>query len=131
MNQIVQFLKECGTFYLATLEGNQPRVRPFGAVLEWDGKIYLCTGNKKDVFAQILKNPKVEISGQNSSGSWIRIAAELIPDARKEAKIAMLEEYPSLTRMYDPADDVFEVMYLQNGTATINTFGEEPEVHTL
>jgi hypothetical protein len=81
MNRVVEFLKKCGTFYLATVEGDQPRVRPFGAVLEMKGKVYICTNNKKDCFRQIKKNPKVEICGMLPSGdSWIRVSGTLVVD---------------------------------------------------
>ncbi|BCJ96505.1 NimC/NimA family protein [Anaerocolumna cellulosilytica] len=131
MNKAAQFLADCGTFYIATVEKDQPRVRPFGAVVEWDGKTYICTNNKKDVFAQMKENPKVEISAMNNTGNWIRISGKLAADPRREAKEAMLKAYPSLTKMYSLDDGIYEVLYFTEGTATIYSFGAEPEVFNL
>ncbi|MGB8455522.1 MAG: pyridoxamine 5'-phosphate oxidase family protein [Anaerocolumna sp.] len=128
MNKAVEFLKDSQTFYLATMENDQPRVRPFGAVMEWEGKTYICTNNKKDVFAQILKNPKVEISAMDKTGRWIRITGNLTSDNRKEAKKAMLAAVPSLQNMYKADDGIYEVLYFTEATATIYAFASEPEV---
>ncbi len=127
MNKAGEFLNECKTFYIATTEDNQPRVRPFGAVAEFDGKLYICTNNKKNVFKQIQKNPRIEISGM-SGDKWIRLSAEAIPDQRTEARKAMLDAYPSLNNMYSLDDGIFEVLYLKNATVSIHSFSGEPEV---
>lgn len=128
MEQVLQFLKDANTFYIATVEGNQPRVRPFGGICEFEGKLYIPTNNKKKVFAQMQENPKVEICGM-AHGKWIRIEAEAVRDTRREARQAMLEEYgEALTRMYSLDDGIYEVLYLKNATATINSFTEEPVV---
>ena len=129
MKEVVQFLKDCKTFYLATAEENgQPHVRPFGAVCEFEGKLYIVTNNQKKVFAQMLKNPKIEISGM-AKGKWIRLEAEAIHDARREARAAMLEENTAaLSSMYAVDDGLMEVLYLQNATASICSFVAEPEV---
>ncbi len=131
MNKAAQFLTDSQTFYLATVEGDQPRVRPFGAVMEWEGKTYICTNNKKNVFAQILKNPKVEISAMDRNGRWIRITGTVTRDERKEAREAMLATVPSLKKMYKADDGIYEVLYFTNATATIYSFGSEPEVIKL
>ena len=131
MNKAAQFLLDAKTFYLATTEGDQPRVRPFGAVAEFEGKTYICTNNKKKVFAQILKNPKVEISAMDNTGRWIRLAGNLAVDSRKEAKEAMLEANPSLNNIYKLDDGIFEVLYFTEGTATISSFSGEREEITL
>lgn len=130
MNKAVQFLADSKTFYLATVEDDQPRVRPFGAILEWDGKIYTCTNNKKDVYKQILANPKVELSAMDK-GKWIRINGKLVTDSRREAKEAMLNAYPSLSNMYSLDDGIFEVLYFEDATAAIYSFNGEPEVFKL
>lgn len=119
MNKVAQFLTDSKTFYLATMEDDQPRVRPFGAVMEWDGKVYICTNNKKDVYAQIQKNPKVEISATDQSFNWIRIAGKLVTDNRREAREAMLKAQPGLESMYKLDDGIFEVLYFTDATATI------------
>lgn len=130
MDEILAFLRTCGTFYLATVEGDQPRVRPFGAACIFEGKLYICTNNRKKVYDQMLKNPKVEISGTDK-GSWLRLAGEAVPDHRREARIAMLKEYENvLTNMYAPDDGLFEVLYLQNATASISTF-DKKEARTI
>lgn len=128
MKEVLDYLKACGTFYLATNEGDQPRVRPFGAVSEFEGKLYIATNNKKDVFAQMKKNPKVEISGMNK-GTWIRLEAEAISDDRREARAAMMDDNKaSLSKMYAVDDGIFEVLYLKNATATICSFTGDPKV---
>lgn len=130
MNKIAQFLKDSQTFYLATAENDQPRVRPFGAVAEWDGKTYICTNNQKKVFQQILANPKVEISGM-AGDKWIRLTGKLAVDKRREAREAMLEANPSLKSMYKADDGIFEVLYFTEATASICSFTSDPEVVRL
>jgi uncharacterized pyridoxamine 5'-phosphate oxidase family protein len=125
MNQIAQFLADAKTFYLATTEDNQPRVRPFGAVAEWDGKTYICTNNQKKVFAQILKNPQVEISGMVGD-KWIRLAGKLAVDPRPAAREAMLAANPMLQKMYKADDGLFEVLYFTEATALVYSFAEDP-----
>ena len=126
MNRAAEFLKNSGTFYLATTEGDQPRVRPFGAVMEYEGKTYICTNNTKECFKQMIKNPKVEISSMYQ-GEWIRICAEAVPDPRREAMKAMLDGMSSLRKMYSEDDGIYEVLYLNKATATIYSFTKEPE----
>lgn len=126
MEKVLKFLKDSGTFYLATVEGDQPRVRPFGAVCVFEGKLYIITNNQKKVYAQLLNNPKVEISGM-AGGRWIRLEAEAVRDDRFEARKAMLDENPGLRSMYSENDGIVEVLYLKNATATICSFTEAPE----
>ena len=130
MNQIAQFLNDCGTFYLATVENDQPHVRPFGAVMEWDGKTYICTNNKKKVYAQMLENPKIEISA-TFGDKWIRVIGNVAPDPRLEAREAMLKAIPSLINMYNVNDGIFEVLYFTDAKATIYSFTEKPEDFSL
>ena len=130
MNKITEFLNQSGTFYLSTVENNKPRVRPFGAVAEFDGKIYICTNNQKNVFKQILANPNVEISSM-AGDKWIRLDGKLSTDERIEAKEAMLEANPSLKNMYSINDGIFEVLYFTEATAKIFSFGAEPEIIKL
>lgn len=130
MNKAAQFLKDCGTFFLATDDEGQPRVRPFGAVAEFEGKTYISTNNTKKCYKQMLKNAKIEISGV-LGGKWIRITGEAVADSRREAKQAMLEENPLLKKMYSLDDGIFEVLYLNNATATIYSFTGEPETFKL
>ena len=126
MNEVLAFLKKSGTFYLATLDGDQPRVRPFGAITEIDGKLYLVTGNQKDVFRQIRQNPKVELCAMDTEGTWLRVTASLVPDACRAAKERMLQDVPVLRGMYAADDGVMEVLYLQDATATFASFGGAP-----
>lgn len=130
MSSAKQFLEECKTFYLATVEGTQPRVRPFGAVAEFEGKLYLCTNNKKPCFAQMKNNPRVEISGM-AGERWIRLSGTLWQDVRDEARSAMLEQNPSLAGMYSIGDGIFEVLYFDSGEAAIHSFTAEPEAVPL
>ncbi len=128
MKEVMDYLKACGTFYLATNEDDQPRVRPFGAVCEFEGNLYISTSNKKAVFAQMKKNSKIEISGMNK-GTWIRLEAEAIHDDRREARVAMMESnQAALSKLYSVDDGNFEVLYLKNATATIFSFSGEPKV---
>ncbi|MBQ8971565.1 MAG: pyridoxamine 5'-phosphate oxidase family protein [Clostridia bacterium] len=130
MEKALKFLKDCGTFYLATVEGDQPRVRPFGAVCAFEDKLYIITNNQKPVFKQMQKNPKIEISGM-AGGKWIRLAAEAVRDERREAKKAMLDANAGLRNMYNEDDGIVEVLYLKNAAATIASFSEAPESWTF
>ena len=125
MKKAMEFLKECGVFYLATMDGDQPRVRPFGAVCIFEDKLYVTTGNKKEVFAQMTANPKIEISGM-AGGKWIRLSAEAGRDDRREARTAMLNEYPDLRAMYSEDDGNMEVLYIKNANVSLCSF-EAPQ----
>lgn len=127
MNRVYEFLKQCGTYYLATVEGDQPRVRPFGTIDLFEGKLYIQTGKIKSVAAQMKENPKVEISGM-ADGKWIRVAAEAVLDENVAAQEHMLAAYPSLQAMYKPGDGNTEVYYLKNATAQICSFTDAPEI---
>ena len=126
MEKVVQFLKEAETYYLATVEGDQPRVRPFGTVNVFEGKLYIQTGKVKDVSKQIHANPKVEICAFHD-GKWLRVAGELIEDDRLEARQSMLDAYPSLQQMYKADDGNTEVFYLKDAVATFSSFTQAPE----
>ena len=128
MNEVYEFLKKCGTYYLATVEGDQPRVRPFGTIDLFEDKLYIQTGKVKDVSKQMHDNPKVEICGF-TGGKWIRVAGTIVSDDRYEAKKHMLDAYPSLQDRYSADDDNTEVLYLKDVTATISSFTGEPEVY--
>lgn len=116
-----------GTTYLATVEGEQPRVRPFGTAHIFEGKLYIQTGKVKDVSKQIHANPKVEICAFKN-GEWLRVAGELVEDDRRKARQSMLDAYPSLRQMYSADDGNTEVFYFKNATATFSSFTYEPEV---
>ncbi|MBE6037975.1 MAG: NimC/NimA family protein [Anaerofustis stercorihominis] len=127
MKQVYEFLKEAKTYYLATVEGDQPRVRPFGTVNIFEDKLYIQTGKVKPCSKQMAENPKVEISAM-AGGRWIRIEATMVNDDRFEAKDSMLDAYPHLRKQYDPADDNTQVLYMKDATATICSFTAEPVV---
>ena len=127
MKEVQEFLKECGVYYLATTEGDQPRVRPFGTAEIFENHLYIQTGKKKEVYKQIEKNPKVEICCFKD-GRWLRVTGKLIADDRIEAKKDMLDKNPDLRRMYDENDDNTIVLYFETGTATFSSFTEEPRV---
>lgn len=129
MKEVLQFLQDAGVFYIATMDGDQPRVRPFGAINEFEGKIYIITSNEKDVYKQMQKNPKVEISGMNKEGKWIRLSCEVVRDDRTEAKKSMLDANPSLRAMYSEEDGKMEVLYFKNANAVICSFTEAPAVY--
>ncbi len=130
MKEVYEFLKNCGTYYLATIDGDSPRVRPFGTINLFEDKLYIQTGKTKDVSKQISANPHVEICAFNGN-EWIRLKGELVRDDRVEAKEDMLDHYPSLKEMYSATDDNTEVLYFKNGEATISSFVAEPKVIKL
>ena len=130
IEKVYQFLEEAHTYYLATVEGDQPRCRPFGTMLLYDGKIYIQTGKVKAVFKQIAANPKVEICAFNN-GKWLGVACELVNDDSRDVKVAMLEKLPMLKKMYSADDDNTQVLYFKNAVATFSSFTEAPEVITF
>lgn len=130
MKRVEQFLKDAGTYYLATTEGDQPRVRPFGTIHLFEGKLYIQTGKVKNVSKQIHANPKVELCAFKD-GEWLRVAGELVEDDRREARQSMLDAYPALQQMYSADDGNTEVFYLKNATATFSSFTKEPEIVTF
>jgi len=125
MKTVLDFLKKAGTYYLATMDGDQPRVRPFGTINLFDGKLYIQSGRKKEVAKQIKANPKVELSAFDGN-TWIRVAATLVEDNRAEAQESLLEAYPSLRNMYAVNDGNNIVYYLKDATAVFSAFGGEP-----
>lgn len=127
MEEIVKFLKEAETYYLATVEGDQPRVRPSGTAHIFKGKLYIQTGKKKDVSKQLHANPKTELCAFKG-GEWIRVAGELAEDDRIEARQSILDAYPELKKMYAADDGNTEVFYFKNGVATISAFTHEQKV---
>ena len=127
MERVVKFLKDAGTYYLATVDGDQARVRPFGTVNVFEGKVYIQTGKSKDVSKQIHANPKVEICAF-MNGEWLRVAGKLVEDDRREARQSMLDAYPQLQAMYSADDGNTEVFYFEDATATFSTFTAAPEV---
>lgn len=129
MKAILDFLKESGTFYVATVDGDKAQVRPFGAVCEFEGKIYLITANQKDVYKQMKANPNIAISSAVND-KWLRLSAVAEEDTRREARVAMLEANPSLGRMYN-ADDNVMVVFKLTGKACICSFTVAPEEHTI
>ena len=127
MEKVCKFLKEVGTYYLATVEGDQPRVRPFGTAHIFEGKLYIQTGKVKPVSKQLAANPKAEICAFKD-GVWLRVACELVEDDRVEAKKSMLDAYSNLRGMYDENDNNTQVLYLKNATATFSSFTAPSEV---
>ncbi len=126
MERVCKFLKDAGTYYLATVEGDQPRVRPFGTAHIFEGRLYIQTGKAKPVSGQLKANPKAEICAFHN-GTWVRIAGELVEDDRVEARKSMLDAYPSLRKMYDENDGNTQVFYFKNATATFSSFTSAPE----
>ena len=127
MKEVYEFLKESKTYYLATIDNNTPRVRPFGTIDLFEDKLYIQTGKSKDVYKQIEKNNNVEICAFNN-GRWIRVTGKLIPDDRVEAKKDMLDNYPELREMYNENDDNTIVLYFESFKAVIYSFTEAPKV---
>ena len=130
MKHAYDFLKKCGTYYLATDEGGQPRVRPFGTVNIFEDKLYIQTGKKKDVYRQLKKNPKFEICGF-ADGKWVRVSGTAVEDDRRDARAAMLDAYPELKRMYDADDGNTVVFYMKDAKAVFSSFTAAPETETF
>ena len=128
MEETYNFLKKCGVFYLATIDKDKPRVRPFGALNIFEDKLYLQTGKVKNVSKQMSINPNVEICGF-SDGKWIRVEAKVVDDERIEAKTSMLENNPELKAMYKAEDDNTQVLYLKDAKATIYSFTDAPKTY--
>ena len=127
MKEVFDFIKECGTYYLATVEDGQPRNRPFGTINIFEDRLYIQTGKSKEVSKQIQKNPRVELCCFNGK-QWLRLSGELVRDDRLEPKKAMLEHYPELKSMYSAEDENTEVLYFKNATATFSSFTDAPKV---
>lgn len=130
IEKVYKFLDEAQTYYLATVEGDQPRVRPFGTALLYNGRLYIQTGKVKPVSKQIAANPKVEVCAFKD-GRWLRVSGELVNDDDRAVKVAMLEKMPELKSMYDPDDGNTQVLYFKNATAVFSSFTEAPETVTF
>ena len=126
MKEVCEFLKKCGTYYLATADGDQPRVRPFGTAHIIDGKLCIQTGKSKKVFREIAANPKVEICAFDG-GKWLRLSGELYEDDRRETRVEMLDAYPELRRMYNEDDGNTAVLAFRSATAVFSSFTEPPK----
>lgn len=126
MEKVCEFLKSANVYYLATVEGDQPRVRPFGTANIFEGKLYIQTGKVKPVSKQLAANPKAEVCAFKD-GKWLRVAGKLVEDDRVEAKKSMLDAYPNLRGMYDENDENTQVLYFKNAVATFSSFTAEPE----
>lgn len=126
MQEVFDFLQKCQVFYLATVENDQPRVRPFGALAIINGKMYTQTGKIKNVSHQLHENPKCEICAFDK-GTWVRIECKLIPEEDYETKVAFLEANPGLKKMYSADDDNTEILCFVDAKATFTSFGAAPK----
>lgn len=129
MNEIYEFMKQAGVFYIATIDGDQPRVRPFGAIHEFEGRIYIVTSNEKPVFKQMMANPKIEVSAMTQDGRWLRLTTQVAVDDRREARKAMLDANENLRAMYSEDDGKCEVLYFSNSEASICSFTAAPVLY--
>ncbi|MDR1593707.1 MAG: pyridoxamine 5'-phosphate oxidase family protein [Prevotellaceae bacterium] len=126
MQEVYDFLKKCGHYFIATVDGDQPRVRPFGTAVIFENKLYIQTGKKKNVSKQMKANPKIEICALDlAAGKWLRISATVVNDDRREAKQYVLDQYPDLKSMYSADDSNTQVLYLKDIIATFSSFGGE------
>lgn len=125
MSKVVDFLNAAQTYYLATVEEGEARVRPIGAAVAYDGKVYLATNNQKEMFKQIVKNPSISVSGMVGP-EWIRITGKAVIDDNNEVREAMLEAFPNLKKIYSVGDGLFEVFYIDDMKATVCSFHGEP-----
>jgi uncharacterized pyridoxamine 5'-phosphate oxidase family protein len=132
LTEVYDFLKKCGHYFIATVDGDQPRVRPFGTAIIFEGKLYIQTGKKKNVSRQMRTNPKIEICALDlPAGQWLRIAATVVTDDRREAKQYILDQQPELKSMYSADDDNTHLLYLKDVTATFSSFAGEPREVTF
>jgi uncharacterized pyridoxamine 5'-phosphate oxidase family protein len=132
MNEVLEFLTEVKTFYLATVEGDKPKVRPFGLVLEFEGKLYFSTNESKPSFQQLKANPNIEISATNQSNEWLRLSGEAVFDTRQEVKDKIFEAAPHLRGLYDkPGSPIIAPFYIKNGEATFSSLTAAPRVVKL
>lgn len=130
MNKVYEFLKNAQTYYLATVDGDKPRVRPFGTIDIFEGRLYIQTGKSKNVSKQLQANPNAELCAF-ADGKWLRVSGTLVRDDRREAKAHMLDAYPELKAMYSADDDNTEVLYFKDAAATFYSFTEAPETITF
>ncbi|MEG6566293.1 pyridoxamine 5'-phosphate oxidase family protein [Thermoanaerobacterium saccharolyticum] len=129
MEEVLQFLKDNPTFYIATVNGDTPKVRPFGFVMEYNGKICFCTNNQKDVYKQLKANPKFEISITSKTGEWLRLKGKAVFITSRESKKAALDTMPSLRNLYSEDDSIFEIFYADEAEATF--YGMSGPVKTV
>ena len=128
MNKIVTELRQVKVFYIATIDNDQPRVRPFGSILEFEGEAYICSGNFKEFYKQIKDNPKVELCGMYPNFDWLRVTATLVEDDRVEVQKAMLDDPTGPKGLYEAGDGKFVTFKLTNVSATKYGFTHAPEV---
>lgn len=131
MNDVYTYLKSVPAFFAATCAGDQPRVRPFGAVSIFEGRLYIVTNNQKAVYRQLKENPKLELCAAGADGTWLRVEASAVEDPRREARVQMLTENPSLEALYTADDGLMTVFYLQDATAVFSSFTAPPEIRTF
>ncbi|HEY5562712.1 MAG TPA: pyridoxamine 5'-phosphate oxidase family protein [Clostridiaceae bacterium] len=132
MNEILKFITDAKVFYIATVEGDKPRVRPFGFAMEHQGKIYFCTSNVKDIYKQLVSNPYFEVCTMSVGGEWIRLQGKAVFDSSMDAKVKAFEVMPSFEKIYkSPENPIFEVFYIEEGKATLYSFSDAPKVITL
>lgn len=125
MKEVLKFLTDNEVFYFATVEGDKPRVRPFGFVMEYEGKLWFCTSNQKNVYKQLQANPYFEITTASPDGKWIRLRGKAVFNSTPAAKAKALEVSPELTNIYSVDDDIFEVFYVEDGEATFCSLSGE------
>ena len=130
MERVCKFLKEAGTYYIATIDGDKPRVRPFGTIHIFNGRLYIQSGKRKDFAKQVEKNPNVEVCAFKD-GEWLRLSGKLVCDDDRAARVSMLEAYPELKAMYDPDDGNTAVYYFEDAKAVFCSFTKAPEIVTF
>lgn len=132
MNEILKFITDAKIFYIATIEGDKPKVRPFGFAMEYEGKLYFCTSSEKDVSKQLISNPNFEACTMSEKGQWIRLKGKAVFDSSSDAKAKAFEILPSLANIYKSTDNpIFQVFYVEEGEAILYSFSETPRIITL
>ena len=120
MNEVLKFLTDNSTFYIATVDGDLPRVRPFGFVMEYEGKLCFCTNNQKEIYKQLKTNPNFEVCTTSKTGEWLRLKGKAVFNTSRQSKQAALDTMPSLKKMYSVDDSIYEIFYIENGEATFS-----------
>ena len=132
MNEILKFINDAKVFYIATIDGDKPKVRPFGFAMEYEGKLYFCTSSEKNVYKQLVSNPYFEACTMSDNGQWIRLEGKAVFDPSLEVKAKVFEVMPNLVNIYKSADNpIFQVFYIEEGLATLYSFSDAPRIITL
>ncbi|QNU68595.1 pyridoxamine 5'-phosphate oxidase family protein [Ruminiclostridium herbifermentans] len=131
MDEVVKFLEENPVFYIATVDGDTPKVRPFGFFLKHQQKLYFGVGNQKETFKQLQKNPKFEISTTSKDNTWLRLSGNAVFETSEELLEKAFERNPNLKALYSKENGPrLELFYIENAKAEfLNFLGEHKVIN--